>query len=224
MVGGNRVAGALTANFTFSGGLASVADLVGSLNADGKVGGTVRFVATDAERLAGSALGAGARGVGQALGQALGGTPLSGLARGVDDIGAAIAVASERFAGKAGPMSGDITIRSGQLSTNNLRVDGDRAWAITVAAANLATWTQDVTVNLFVQEDPTKPYVVVKQTGSVEHPARSIARGGAQLPQERPQQQQPQQPSPTTQQPSAPPRPAGPVQGVQDLLKGLGRR
>ncbi len=223
MVGSNRVAGALTANFTFAGGLASVADLVASLNADGKVGGTVRFVATDAERLAGRALGAGARGVGQALGDALGGTPLSGVARGVDDVGAAIAVASERFAGRAGPMAGDITVRAGQLTTNNLRVDGDRAWAITVAAVNLATWTQDVTLNLFVQEDSTRPYVIVKQSGSAEHPARSIARGGAQLPQERQQPQQPQQ-TPPGQAPPTQPRPAGPVQGVQDLLKGLGRR
>jgi hypothetical protein len=220
-VGSNRIGGVMNANFVFNASLASVHDLVGTVDADGKINGTVRFNVTDAERIAGQAVGA----VGGAVTQGAAGVlrditgpVIGGLARGAGDtvegLGLAVRIAMDRFVGRNAPMSGDITVRDGVLSTNNTRVDGERAWAMVVANVNLPAWTQDTTLNVFVQEDPSRPAVTVRQTGSVDNPRRAIATSGAGAPQ---QQQPPQQQAPPQQRPSPVPGP------VLDILKGLGR-
>ena len=227
LVDSNRIGGTMNANVAFNASLASVHDLVGTLNADGKIHGTVRFNVTDAERVAGRAVGAVGgtvtKGVAGVLRDVTG--PLGGVARGaggaVEGLGLAVRIAMDRFVGRNAPMAGEITVRNGVLSTNNTRVDGERAWAMVVANVNLPAWTQDTTVNVFVQEDPTRPAVVVRQTGSVDHPSRAIATSGAGAPQQQPppSQPQPQQPAPSTA-----PQPPKTVPGaVRDLLKGLGR-
>ncbi|MGE3647697.1 MAG: AsmA-like C-terminal region-containing protein, partial [Reyranellaceae bacterium] len=226
LVDSDRIGGAMNANIAFNASLASVHGLVGTLHADGKIHGTVRFNVTNAERVAGQAVGAvggvvtkGAAGV---LREITG--PLGGVARGasgtVEGLGLALRIAMDRFVGRNAPMAGEITVRGGTLSTNNTRVDGERAWAMVVANVNLPAWTQDTTINVFVQEDPTRPAVVVRQTGSVDHPNRAITTSGAGAPQQQqPQQPQPQQPAPST----APQKPKTVPGAVRDLLKGLGR-
>ena len=225
VVGSNRIGGVMNANVVFNASLASVHDLVGTVDADGKIGGTVRFNVTDAERIAGQAVGA----VGGAVTQGAAGVlrditgpVIGGLARGAGDtvegLGLAVRIAMDRFVGRNAPMSGDITVRDGVLSTNNTRVDGERAWAMVVANVNLPAWTQDTTLNVFVQEDPSRPAVTVRQTGSVDNPRRAITTSGAGAPQRQPPQQQaPQQQPPPQQRPSPVPGP------VRDILKGLGR-
>jgi hypothetical protein len=223
LVGSNRLGGVMNANVTFNASLASVHDLVGTLDADGKIHGTVRFNVTDAERIAGQAVGVVSQGAAGVLRDIAG--PLGGVARGaggaVEGLGLAVRIAMDRFVGRNAPMSGEITVRDGILTTNNTRVDGERAWAMVVASINLPAWTQDTTINVFVQEDPTRPAVTVRQTGSVDHPTRSVATSGAGAPQQQQQQQQqPQQPAPQ----APPPQRPSPVPGpVRDLLKGLGR-
>lgn len=222
VVGSNRIGGVMSANVVFNASLASVHDLVGTVDADGKINGTVRFNVTDAERIAGQAVGVvggvatqGAAGVLRDIT----GPVIGGLARGAGDtvegLGLAVRIAMDRFVGRNAPMSGDITVRDGVLSTNNTRVDGERAWAMVVANVNLPAWTQDTTLNVFVQEDPSRPAITVRQTGSVDSPHRAIATSGAGAPQQ--QQQPPQQQAPPQQRPSPVPGP------VRDLLKGLGR-
>lgn len=222
VVGSQRIGGVMNANVTFNASLASVHDLVGTLDADGKINGTVRFNVTDAERIAGQAVGMiggpAAQGAAGVL-RDVTGPIIGGIARGaggtVEALGLAVRIAMDRFVGRNAPMSGEITVRDGILSTNNTRVDGERAWAMVVANVNLPAWTQDTTINVFVQEDPTRPAVVIRQTGSVDHPHRAITTSGAGAPQQ--QQPQPQQPAPPPQRPSPVPGP------VRDLLKGLGR-
>lgn len=224
IVDSNRIGGAMNANVAFNASLASVHDLVGTLNADGKIHGTVRFNVTDAERIAGQAVGgAAARGAAGVL-RDITGPIVGGIARGagstVEALGLAIRIAMDRFVGRNAPMNGEITVRDGVLSTNNTRVDGERAWAMVMANVNLPAWTQDTTINVFVQEDPSRPAVTVRQTGSVDRPHRAIAASGAGAPQ----QQQPQQPAPQQQQPPPPQQRPSPVPGpVRDFLKGLGR-
>lgn len=224
MVGSNRIGGVMNANVTFNASLASVHDLVGTLDADGKITGTVRFNVTDAERIAGQAVGAvggvvtqGAAGVLRDIT----GPIIGGIARGaggtVEALGLAVRIAMDRFVGRNAPMSGEITVRDGVLSTNNTRVDGERAWAMIMTNVNLPAWTQDTTINVFVQEDASRPAITVRQTGSVDHPHRQIATSGAGAPQQQPQQPPPQQQPPPLQRPSPVPGP------VRDILKGLGR-
>ncbi len=224
VVGSNRIGGVMNANVVFNASLASVHDLVGTVDADGKINGTVRFNVTDAERLAGQAVGVvggvvtqGAAGVLRDIT----GPVIGGVARGAGDavegLGLAVRIAMDRFVGRNAPMTGDITVRDGVLSTNNTRVDGERAWAMVVANVNLPVWTQDTTLNVFVQEDPSRPAVTVRQTGSVDNPQRAIATSGAGAPQRQQQQQPPQQQPPAQQRPSPVPGP------VRDILKGLGR-
>lgn len=223
VVGSNRIGGVMNANVVFNASLASVHDLVATVDADGKINGTVRFNVTDAERIAGQAVGVvggvatqGAAGVLRDIT----GPVIGGIARGAGDtvegLGLAVRIAMDRFVGRNAPMSGDITVRDGVLSTNNTRVDGERAWAMVVANVNLPAWTQDTTLNVFVQEDPSRPAVTVRQTGSVDNPRRAIATSGAGAPQQQ-QQQPPQQQPPPQQRPSPVPGP------VRDILKGLGR-
>ncbi len=223
VVGSNRIGGVMNANVAFNASLASVHDLVGTVDADGKINGTVRFNVTDAERVAGQAVGVVGGVVTQGAAGALRditGPVIGGLARGAGDtvegLGLAVRIAMDRFVGRNAPMNGDITVRDGVLSTNNTRVDGERAWAMVVANVNLPAWTQDTTLNVFVQEDPSRPAVTVRQTGSVDNPRRAIATSGAGAPQ-RQQQQPPQQQAPPQQRPSPVPGP------VRDILKGLGR-
>jgi hypothetical protein len=129
----------------------------------------------------------------------------------VEALGLAVRIAMDRFVGRNAPMEGEITVRDGVLTTNNTRVDGERAWAMVVGSTSLPAWTQDMTINVFVQEDPSRPAVTVRQTGSVDNPHRSIAASGAGAPQQQHQQPPPQQ------RPSPVPGP------VRDLFKGLGR-
>lgn len=228
LVDSNRVGGVMNANVTFNASLASVHDLVATLDADGKIHGTVRFNITDAERIAGQAVGiAGGMASQGAAGvlRDITGPIVGGIARGaggtVEALGLAVRIAMDRFVGRNAPMSGEITVRDGVLTTNNTRVDGERAWAMTVANVNLPAWTHDMTVNVFVQEDPSRPAIVVRQTGSVDNPHRAITASGSGLPQQHQPQPQPQQPAP--QQPPQQQH-QSPIPGpVRDLLRGLGR-
>ncbi len=202
-----RVDGVITTNLALRGSLASTADMVASLNGDGKVGGSVRFNASASEQVGGQIAGSALKGLGKRLDKMTGG---SGIGDELGDMRAALKVANERFANRNGALSGTITIRNGQLHTEDLRVNGHRAWAITEADINLAAWTMVATTNIYIEENSSAPYVIVRQKGPVDHPNRSVDRGPAaagagrqdgqqpgqqqgQQPEGQPQQQQPDQ-------------------------------
>lgn len=201
-----RVDGVVSVNLSLTGSLASTADIISSLNGDGKVSGNVRFNASTEEQLGGKLAGSALKGIGKRLDKITGGT---GVGDELADLRAALKVANERFANRTGPVAGTIAIRNGNLHTTDLRVDGNRAWAITTADVNLPAWTMVATTNVFLEESPQAPYVIVKQKGPVDNPSRSVDRGpaaasvrpqgqpDAQQPGAAPQQPQPQQPKPT---------------------------
>ncbi|HKU98377.1 MAG TPA: AsmA family protein [Vineibacter sp.] len=201
-----RVDGGVSVNLALSGSLASTADIIASLNGDGKVSGNVRFNASAEEQLGGKLAGSALKGLGKRLDKITGG---SGVGDELGDLRAALKVANERFANRTGPVAGTIAIRNGNLHTKDLRVDGNRAWAITEADVNLPAWTMVAITNVFVEESPQAPYVIVKQKGPVDNPSRSVDRGPAaasvrpqgqpeaQQPGAAPQQPQQQQPKPT---------------------------
>jgi len=205
-----RVDGVVSVNLSLSGSLASTADIISSLNGDGKVSGNVRFNASVEEQLGGKLAGSALKGIGKRLDKITGGT---GASDELGDLRAALKVANERFANRTGPVSGTIAIRNGNLHTKDLRVDGNRAWAITEADVNLPAWTMVAITNVFVEESPQAPYVIVKQKGPADNPSRSVDRGPAsasvrpqgqpetQPPGTAPQQQQPPQQKPTTNDP-----------------------
>jgi hypothetical protein len=186
---------------------------VASLNGDGKINGTTRFNASVEEQLGGQLAGSALKGLGKRLDKITGGT---GASDELGDLRAALKVANERFANRTGPVAGTIAIRNGNLHTSDLRVDGNRAWAITVADVNLPAWTMVTTTNVFVEEAPQAPYVIVRQKGPVDNPTRSIDRGpnaaavgrpGTQPDTQTPgaQPQQPQQPRQQQQNPLSDP-------------------
>ncbi|HJQ59595.1 MAG TPA: AsmA family protein, partial [Vineibacter sp.] len=196
-----RVDGVVGINLELRGSLVSVASLVGSLTGDGKVSGNVRFNASATEQIGGQIAGSALKGITKRLDKATGGS----VGEELGDLRAAIKVANERFANRTGPLTGTITIRNGDLLTSDLRVEGDRAWAITDADVNLPAWTLVATTNVFVAESPQAPYVIVKQRGPVDNPNRSIDRGPAAASVGRPEPTSPGQPAT---QPGAPAQPA----------------
>ncbi|TWT02024.1 AsmA family protein [Reyranella sp. CPCC 100927] len=211
-----RVDGVVTVNLTLNGSLASTADIMSSLNGDGKVSGNVRFNASVEEQLGGKLAGSALKGLGKRLDKLTGGT---GAGDELGDLRAALKVANERFANRTGPVSGTIAIRNGNLHTKDLRVDGNRAWAITEADINLPAWTMVAITNVFVEESPQAPYVIVKQKGPVDSPSRSVDRGPAAAsvrPQGQPDAQQPgAAPQPPQQQQ---PKPTDPLKKLKKIF------
>jgi hypothetical protein len=110
-------------------------------------------------------------------------------------------VALQRFANRANPISGTIAIRDGVASSSNLRIVGSRAKADTNFVASLPAWTLDATTNVFLDENPSQPYLVVTNKGALDDPNLKIDRNdkyaGQNQQQTQPQQQlnQPQDPA-----------------------------
>jgi hypothetical protein len=121
------------------------------------------------------------------------------------DINAAISVALQRFANRGNPITGNIAIRNGIASSNNLRVTGTRAHADTNFVASLPAWTLDATTNVFLDENPSQSYLIVTNKGALDSPNLKVDRNdqyAGQNSQQQPQQQnQPQQQGPAPQEP-----------------------
>ncbi len=212
-----RVDGVATLSLSLSGSLASTADLVASLNGDGKINGNVRFNASAEEQLGGALAGSALKQLGKRLDKITGGT---GASDELGDLRAVLKVANERFANRTGPVAGTIAIRNGTLHTGDLRVDGNRAWAITEADVNLPAWTMVATTNVFVEEAPQAPYVIVRQKGPVDNPSRSIDRGPAAASVRPPAQPNAQPPGAAPQQPppQQQPKPTDPLKKLKKIF------
>lgn len=212
-----RVDGTVNIDLKLGGSVTSTADLIASLNGDGKVGGTVRFNASATEQIGGQLAGSALKGVGKQLDK------LTGGRGGTDEIGdlrAALKVANERFANRSGPLSGTIAIRNGELRTTDLRVEGHRAWAMTTADVNLPAWTLVSTTNVFIEEAPQAPYVIVRQKGPVDNPSRSVDRGPAAASAGQPGASPTTQPGtqPQQQQPPAQQKPTDPLKKLKKIF------
>jgi uncharacterized protein involved in outer membrane biogenesis len=195
----------------------SEADLIAALNGQGSLNGKLRLNTTFAETAGGLIAGQAAQQLDRLLGN-LTGNKNAGVGGG--DLNAAISVVLQRFANRDGDASGTLSVRNGVVTSNDLRVMGNRAKAETQLTANLPAWRLDATTNVRLDEDPQEPYLIVINRGPLDDPSISISRGKARAQNEQPQQTQ-QQPGqtqqgtqPQQQQPSKGKKPA-----FKDLLK-----
>ncbi|MGE0153393.1 MAG: AsmA family protein [Reyranellaceae bacterium] len=211
----------------------SEADLAAALNGRGSLNGKLRLNTSFAETAGGLLAGQAAQQLDKLLGNLMGNKNAS---LGGGDLKAAINVVLARFANRDGDASGTLAIRNGVITSNDLRVVGNRARAETQMTASLPAWRLDATTNVLLDENPQEPYLIVVNRGPLDDPSLSISRGkgraqdepAQQQPtrqqqsdqqqpgqmQQSPQQQSPQQQSPQQQQQQKPKKP-----NLKDLLK-----
>lgn len=178
----------------------SEADLIANLNGTGNVRGSMKVNTSAREQVLGNLAGVvqGLGGdVGRTVGKVTGGILGGGGAPGAD-LSEAIRIGLQRFADRLGPVSGDVQIRNGVATTNNLVWQGNRAQALTRMTANLPGWGLDAVTNILLEENPNVPYLIITHRGSLDSPNRTIQRnpnyagpGGQQQQPQRQQQQSP---------------------------------
>jgi hypothetical protein len=194
----------------------SEADLISALNGRGSLNGKLRLNTSFSETAGGLIAGQAAQQLDKLLGNLVGS---KNVGVGGGDLNAAINVVLQRFANRDGDASGTLAIRNGIVTSNDLRVAGNRARAETTLSANLPAWRLDATTNVLLDEDPQQPYLIVVNRGPLDDPSLSISRGGARAQNEAPQAQPQQQPGQMDQgiqqpQPSKTKKP-----NFKDLLK-----
>ncbi len=101
---------------------------------------------------------------------------------GVGNILNAVSLALNRFVNRDNPISGRVDIAGGVLTDKNLVVQGDRATARVSTRTNLVNATTDTTVNVFIAEDLSAPYLITTVRGTLASPSFRVARGTAKDP------------------------------------------
>ena len=119
----------------------------------------------------GGAFGAGLVLIGAALGIA--GALLGQNVQEFDQIrGLTIAtnVLCNAFADAPAAVTGSFTVDRGVVVTNDLRVDGRQAVALTQARADLPRWQLDSSTSVYLAEDPNRAYVTISLRGPLDAP------------------------------------------------------
>lgn len=194
----------------------SEADLISALNGRGSLNGKLRLNTTFAEAAGGLIAGQAAKQLDKLLGSLAGNKNAS---VGGGDLNAAINVVLQRFANRDGDASGTLAVRNGIVTSNDLRVLGNRARAETRLTANLPAWNLDATTTVFLDEDPQQPYLIVVNKGPLDDPNVAISRGNARA-QNEPAQQQPAQQQPSQMQ-EQPPQQQQPSKNKKPTFKDL---
>jgi len=230
LAGGNRFDGTMDANLDLTGSGASMADIISHLNGGGKLGGSLRINASAKEQMMGSVAGVVGKQAGKFLEKQLGSAAGGRIRSETMDLTTALQVVLERFANRDGPAQATLTIQNGVVTTNDLRLEGNKAYAMTSGTANLPAWTIQTLTNVFVAEDPSQACVIIKQQGALDSPSRSVDRGPsncgrtASATPGQEQQQQPLQPQiPGAQQPAQGQQPPQqtPAEELKKKLKKL---
>ncbi len=183
-------------------------ELVSSLAGNGNLAGNVEARLKEDERTK--------AGVGALLGAVLG-----DKVRELGAAGDAMGLLIRAFAVDPATLSGDFVIRRGVARTDNLRLDGTGARALTVGSADLANWTIDSNTAMHRTQDKAAPYITLGLKGPLDSP--NVRTGGAWL--KRPSSPPPQQPE-AVPQPAGPPEPAPdkppkPEDFILDILKSI---
>ncbi len=212
----DRFDGRMNFALDMTGAGSSEADLVSSLNGRGSLDGKLRLNTSFSEAAGGIIAGQAAQQIDKLLGNLTGN---KNATVGGGDLNAAINVVLQRFANRDGDASGTLTIRNGLVTSNDLRVTGNRARADTRMTANLPAWTLDATTNVLLDENPQQPYLIVVNRGPLDDPNLSISRGQGRAQNEpAPQQQQPAQ---MQQDPNQPPQQQQPSKNKKPSFKDL---
>ena len=169
LMGGGFLAKRITGPVSFDTDLASsgysMAELVGGLQGNGKVDGSIT-VLSQVEQQVGSAL----LGI---LGQQV--KQLQGFTESVNAVYSA-------FTGSPNALNGTFDINQGVLNTQDLSLTNNRARLLATGDANIAAWTMDMIANIFSQEYPDQPYLSIDLDGPMDGPntkfsGNAFARG-----------------------------------------------
>ncbi|MBK1698762.1 AsmA family protein [Rhodovibrio salinarum] len=154
--------------------------MIGSLTGQGELSGRVTvepqlFLGPQAGQLLeqnGAPDGRMGQRLSNMLGDAFGAeVKIGGLTRALDFVGMA-------FTQERAKLAGTFAIAEGIMTTSDLTLDGLEGRAETRGQINLPTWRLDLTTELFRAKDaPDAPFVVTRQTGSLDAPNVAITGG-----------------------------------------------
>jgi len=131
--------------------------------------------------LGGAAAGAAGGVIDQTLGNVLGAVGQKGGV-GVGNLLNAIALVLNRFVNHDSPISGHVDIAGGVVTDKGLTVQGNRATARIATRTNLGASTTDTTINFYIAEDSSAPYLITTVRGSTASPSINVVRGTAKDP------------------------------------------
>ncbi|MFZ5790762.1 MAG: AsmA family protein [Pseudomonadota bacterium] len=157
----DRITGPLTVTTDVTGAGASMAELVGSLNGNGNLAGTIT-VLSKVEQTVGSV---GLNLLGSLAQKKLGsvGTQLQGLTQVAD-------AAYRAFTGVPNSLTGDFQIQNGQIKTDNLALANANARALARGTADLPAWTLDLLATVFRAPDLNQPFLELSLNGVLDSP------------------------------------------------------
>lgn len=222
LVGFDRLSGPISLTFDGTAAGDSKYALISSLGGNGRISGTVRARLSAEERAKAGAVG-------------LVGTLLGDKVREFGAASDAMTTLLRAFADAPATLDGNVVVASGRARTEDLRLLGRGAQALTVGDADLANWTIKSRTTLRREIDGDQPYMIIELTGPLDEP--NIRSGGSWLRRDGPVQPQapagqaaPAAPAPAegpAAGPEAPkPRPAQPAkpeQFILDVLRRLGQ-
>ena len=176
------VDGKLNANgITLRGGGTTSDQIRASMAGGAQLGGHVFIGADRALQMLGSmAAGAASTVIDQTLGNVLGTVGQRGMTP--TNMLNAISLVLNRFVNHDSPIGGQIDIAGGVLTDKGLTVQGNRATARISTRTNLGASTTDTTVNFYIAEDGSAPYLITTARGSMSSPSLNVTRGSAKDP------------------------------------------
>ncbi|MEJ2027742.1 MAG: AsmA family protein, partial [Limibacillus sp.] len=156
----DRVSGPVTLSGTLNSTGRSEAELVENLSGLGKVGGTLTFEVKEEERLGNLAL--------TILGQKV--KELQGVTASANSF-------FNAFAGRPAELSGSYRIDAGILTSNDLKLESDRARLEDRLRVDLPGWTLETTADLYRNEDAPgqPPYLTLEAKGPLDEPNYRVA-------------------------------------------------
>jgi uncharacterized protein involved in outer membrane biogenesis len=157
----DRITGPITVTTDLNAAGASVAELVGSLNGNGNLNGNIT-VLSKIEQQVGSV---GLNLLGSLAQQKLGGvgTQIQGLTQIAD-------AAYRSFTGVPNSLTGDLQIKDGKITTDNLALANSNARALAQGTADLPDWTLDMLATVFRAPDLNQPFLQLNLNGLLDAP------------------------------------------------------
>jgi hypothetical protein len=217
----DRVSGPLNLNAALTARGRSEAELVSALTGQGDFTGSLNVKAKAEEQVGAALLGI--------LGQKI---------REIRGVTETTATLFNAFAGTPAALKGTFTAKNGILRTEDARLDGRNAVALTKGTADLPAWLLDSRTDLYRAENPDTPYVSANLQGPLDKPNVRISGQAFQRQQQVAPAPATSGPQPSGPQPSgtAPATQPAPIQqapqqlkpediikeGLKGLLKGLG--
>ncbi|WP_422017420.1 AsmA family protein [Reyranella sp.] len=174
--------GKLNANgITLRGGGTTADQIRASMAGGAQLGGHIFVGADRALQMLGSmAAGAASTVIDQTLGNVLGAVGQRGMSP--TNMLNAISLVLNRFVNHDSPISGHVDIAGGVLTDKGLAVQGNRATARISTRTNLGASTTDTTVNFYIAEDGSAPYLITTARGAMSSPSLGVSRGTAKDP------------------------------------------